>query len=503
MIPLLTLRKALNDPNLLGRVLDGPSWDAWKVLLLAAMGEALTDDERVIFTQLTNRTCEPLQRVEEFAGVIGRRGGKSRAVSVLTTYIAGLCKHPALVPGERGIVLIIAPDQKQADITLDYIEANFRSSPILAQLIDDRIQRALRLTNNIDIEVRASDFRRLRGSTYCCVVADESAFWQNENSSNPDSEILSAVRPGLATTGGPLFMISSPYARRGELWTTYNKHFGPAGDPLILVARGTSRELNPSLPQAVVDRAMERDPAAAAAEYGAQFRTDIENFIGREMVESCVMPGVHEQLPQADCAYHAFCDPSGGSADSFALAIGHRDFAKETIAVDCLREIKPPFSPEIVCGELAQLLKSYHIFTVQGDKYAGVWPREQFSKFDIIYEQSAAPKSELYIGLLPLINSRRIELLDDPRLINQIASLERRTARGGRDSIDHAPGMHDDLANVIAGLAAIIHGRYSGYSLFGPAFDLTDDKEDTAAADERYRQGLAAHIWNTCGHWPT
>jgi hypothetical protein len=29
--------------------------------------------------------------------------------------------------------------------------------------------------------------------------------------------------------------------------------------------------------------------------------------------------------------------------------------------------------------------------------------------------------------------------------------LERRTSRGGRDSIDHAPGSHDDLANAAAG----------------------------------------------------
>jgi nicotinamidase-related amidase len=47
-----------------------------------------------------------------------------------------------------------------------------------------------------------------------------------------DDEILNAVRPGLATTGGPLFMISSPYARRGELWRVFQKHYGGAGDPL-------------------------------------------------------------------------------------------------------------------------------------------------------------------------------------------------------------------------------------------------------------------------------
>ena len=72
------------------------------------MGEQLTDDERAVFKQLTGREHEPGQRVEEFVGVIGRRGGKSRAISVLATHIAGLCEHRNLVPGERGVLLVIA-----------------------------------------------------------------------------------------------------------------------------------------------------------------------------------------------------------------------------------------------------------------------------------------------------------------------------------------------------------------------------------------------------------
>jgi hypothetical protein len=44
-----------------------------------------------------------------------------------------------------------------------------------------------------------------------------------------------------------------------------------------------------------------------------------------------------------------------------------------------------------------------------------------------------------------------VDLLDNDRLVTQLTSLERRTSRGGRDSIDHAPGAHDDLANAMAG----------------------------------------------------
>ena len=57
------------------------------------MGEELNDDERTIFTQLTGREHEPLQRVDEMAIVAGRRGGKSRALSALAVYLAALNDH--------------------------------------------------------------------------------------------------------------------------------------------------------------------------------------------------------------------------------------------------------------------------------------------------------------------------------------------------------------------------------------------------------------------------
>jgi hypothetical protein len=49
----LTVRRALTDRSLLGGVLGGDSWRTWRTLLIAAMGEALNDDERAIFRQLT------------------------------------------------------------------------------------------------------------------------------------------------------------------------------------------------------------------------------------------------------------------------------------------------------------------------------------------------------------------------------------------------------------------------------------------------------------------
>ena len=106
----IPLRDALYDPRLLKHVLAGPSWLPWRVLLIAAMGELLTDAERPVFTKLTGREREPLQRVNELEVVAGRRAGKTSAVAGLATYIATCVDHTdALARGETGVLLAVAP----------------------------------------------------------------------------------------------------------------------------------------------------------------------------------------------------------------------------------------------------------------------------------------------------------------------------------------------------------------------------------------------------------
>jgi hypothetical protein len=100
--------------------------------------------------------------------------------------------------------------------------------------------------------------------------------------------------------------------------------------------------------------------------------------------------------------------------------------------------------------------KSYRCRWVVGDHYAGEFPRELFRKHGISYEVCKTPKSDLFRDLLPLLNSGRITLPRHDRLIAQIVGLERRVSRAGKDSIDHAPGSHDDIANAVAGCAVAL-----------------------------------------------
>ena len=323
----------------------------------------------------------------------------------------------------------------------------------------------MELTNGITLEVRPASFRKLRRPTYVAVIADELAFWYVDTAyANPDVEILNAVEPGLATTGGPLILASSPHARRGALWDVFKRHYGAGGDPLILVAHGASRTLNPTLPQRVVDRALEKDRSRATAEYLAEFRTDVEGFVALEVVESCV--GDHrEMMPAADVTYRAFVDPSGGSEDAMTLAIAHKTTTPdERVIVDAVREVRPPFSPSAVVDDFAVLLKRYRVSKVIGDHYGGEFVREPFRQHGISYELCKQPKSDLFRDMLPLLNSGNITLPRHDRLIAQIVGLERRVSRAGRDSIDHAPGAHDDIANAVSGVVgAIVSGIGSAW----------------------------------------
>ena len=273
------------------------------------------------------------------------------------------------------------------------------------------------------------------------------------------------------------------------MWENYNKHFGKDNDP-ILVWQSSTRDMNQNVPAKLIADALEADPPRAGAEWLAQFRSDVEGFVSREVALACVQQHVYERGPISNITFTAFCDPSGGSVDFMTVAVAHFEHAKQTVIIDAVREVRAPFSPEYVTSEFAALLKSYRCSRVIGDRYAGEWPKEQFSRFGVIYEPAAKPKSELYQDLLALLNSRRIELLDNSRAFNQLNSLERYTSRAGRDSIDHPPGQMDDLINAIAGVASILvtKSRYNVDSMTGW------DVSGTELSSEEHRRRRLGHL---------
>ncbi len=366
----MTILDALDDPQLFGATFtDRASWDAWRAFLAALFGLPMSKAQLACYQAHTGRRGAPTAPAREGWVIAGRRAGKSRAAAVLAVYIAAFRDHrPHLAPGEKATVAVIAADRQQARVVFRYVCGLLDDVPMLRALVVRRTANAIELRNRVVIEVHTCSFRSTRGYSFAAVICDELAFWKADDSASPDTEVLNALRPGLATIPGSLLVaISSPYSRRGVLWTAYEKHHGREDDP-VLVWQAPSLSMNPTLPEAVVAEALDADEPAARAEWLAEFRSDLERFVSVEAVDACTVSGRYELPPTDRVRYVAFCDPSGGSADSMTFAIAHaeeRDGVWVTV-LDCVREVKPPFSPDSVVQEFAAELKRYGVTSVRG-----------------------------------------------------------------------------------------------------------------------------------------
>jgi hypothetical protein len=204
---------------------------------------------------------------------------------------------------------------------------------------------------------------------------------------------------------------------------------------------------------------------------------------------------VRERPPVSGIRYVGHLDPSGGAVDSMTCAIAHLD--GERAVLDVVREVKAPFRPDQVTAEFSALFKQYRVREVRSDRYGAEWVTEAFRKHDLTVKPSEFTSSELFLELLPLINSRQVVLLDTDRVTSQLVNLERRSGRSGRDSIGHPPGLHDDVAVSVAGacqaasaLARCGRTRVGIYSGYGGRVQWLDEKGERPNALKRGRHQI-------------
>jgi len=458
----ISIDQALRDEHLLGAAL-GPSdtWDVWMSVLRAAFGEKLTKSQRLHFDQVAGGREPPARRVRELWAVCGRRSGKTRMSAAMAVFASCFVDYSdRLSPGETGYCVVIAPSRSQARLAFDYCLAFIQQSPILAPLIDNVTSEEIRLRNHITISVHSASFRTIRGRSLVAAVFDEAAFWRSDDAAEPDVEILRACLPALSTVNGMIIGISSPHSQRGLVYARHRDYFGQPGDD-VLVIQAASTVLNPTLDEALIATARRDDPEAASSEWDALFRSDLSTFIDRAIVEGLVETGCHERPYDRSFKYYGFVDMSGGNRDAAALGIAHKEH--DFIVLDVAREVPAPHSPPDVAAEFARIMQAYRVTTCVGDRYAGQWPVDAFHESGIRFVHSPITRSEIYLHCLPHMMAGTIRLLDNTRLVGQIAQLERRATRSGRDQVDHQRGAHDDLANAACGALSIVPAHVSAW----------------------------------------
>jgi hypothetical protein len=459
----------ISDPALLGLAFAGASWDRWRAVLKAAFALPMGGwRDLTLFAQVSGRRALPKRPVKELVACIGRGGGKNSAGAALAVFIATTGDFSRLRPGERGTIMCLATDRDQAGIAFNYIKELVARAPLLAALVKRIDGDRIELRNGAEIIVQTNNTRSPRGRTIACAIYDEAAHWRGEDFANPDVEVDTAIAPGLMRFPGSLkIIISSVHRRAGLLHDKFAQYFGKDNDDTLVVL-GTSRDFNPTLDPAEIDRQVAADPEKAAAEYLSRWRDDLSTFLDRQLVEAAISQGIVSRPRKLGVAYTAFVDPSGGRGDSFTAAIGHRE--DHVCVIDALYEKRAPFASDATIADVAALANSYGVHTVRGDDYGADLTVAAFRRHGIAYRNlrlgdadgnnGKLNRSEIYLNVTSLFTAGRVRLPDSPRLVHQLISLERRASRSsGHDTVDHPPGGHDDLANAACGCLVALAGR--------------------------------------------
>ena len=440
------------------------SWRNWSIALRLAYGLKVkpTEYNKKLVLECTGRTLESFDKTKGIGFktvllLVGRRGGKSK--------ISGLCgafegvlsgREELLSKGEMGLVTIVSPTKLQSQIIKSYTRAALSSKMLNAEVVREE-NWSFELANGVKIQILSGDFRSIRGFSALATICDEVCYFglSEESKIKSDTELIRAVRPGLATTGGKLFAVSTKYSRRGWSYLVWKSNFGN-NEGVSLVWDAPSKLMNPTLDQSVIDAAMQEDKVAARSEFMNEWREDICIFLPREVIEAVVKKGRMELLPDIGLggkSYSGFVDVSGGRQESSAMAIGHKQ--EDKVIIDFAKEYPAPHNPTTVIGLMSERLKRFKITRIVGDNYGGEFPVAIFKQNGIVYERCTMPKSGLYLEFIPTVCSSKIELLDNEKLIHQLSSLERKVRSGGRDIVDHPSGsqFHDDISNAVAGLS--------------------------------------------------
>lgn len=494
----MNIIESLSDPNLLGglpafRNLE--TWTPWLVVLKAIYGLPLKADEAALFRKLTGRSrySPPKGGWQEIVVITGRQSGKTRIAAAVAT-------HEAMMASQQEdrtelYALVVSQDARSSQRTLlSYASVPFETLSVLKDSVVRKTSDTLTLDSGVVLAAYPCRPAAVRGLRAKVVVLDELAFYLSSEGNPTDTEMLRAVRPCLATTGGKLLVLSSPYAQQGALWDLQQQHFGRDESP-VLVFNASAPEMNPVLPADYLDRLKETDPEGYRTEVLGEFRAGLSALLDPHAIDACIDRERRENPYEPQISYRAFTDPAGGNGgDAFTLAIGHR--AADVIVVDVLRAWASPFNPSGVVDEIVALLGKYNLRFVTGDRYAGEWPAEQFRMRRVQYIPADRNKSDLYLDMVAPINSGLLRLPDSPELLREMRGLERRTGRVGKDHVDHRRGGHDDRANVVAGLLSVLPKGTERLNKLAPE-PITDTRElrrlQIKACIDRAMAGRGSH----------
>lgn len=209
---------------------------------------------------------------------LGRQTGK-------TTTIAAKALHFALSNPDT-TTLIVSPSLRQSMIMFGRIESFIYRSKILTRSIVRKTRTIIQFSNGAMIVALPCSEHLLRGYTAHLVICDEAAFM-------PEEVISNVLFPMLATTGGTLILLSTPWGRDN----LFHRAFV---DPAWSVHRVKSSEC-PLIPSEFLEEQRRMMTSEQyAIEYEAEFSEAASAYFSQDLIRSCVLKAQELELEFED-----------------------------------------------------------------------------------------------------------------------------------------------------------------------------------------------------------
>ncbi|MBX3027782.1 hypothetical protein KF840_23045 [bacterium] len=424
----------------------------------ALYGLPLDDNGLALFRACTGREQPRAGGYPAGAVITGRQSGKTQTAGDVVIYTAATA--PADGSADGTYAVLVAQDMRGSmRAAFRYICQAFERVPMLARMVTGRTADALTLANGVTIGVYPCRPAAVRGIRALVAVADELAFYRASDGNPVDVEMLRALTPALATTGGRLLVLSSPYGQAGALWELHRRHFGRE-DSATLVWQASATTMHDGLPADYLERMRDDDPDAYRSEVLGEFRAGLATLLDPEALDACVADW-REQPPRDGVTYVCGADVSGGQRDATAAAVAYRD--GDRVVVAAVRAWPAPHNPETVMAELVDFARRYGCHRITADRYGAQFPQRAAERAGAALIPSELDRSALYLEFLPRVLSGTITVPQEPVLLRELRGLERKRGFGGKDRVDHRPGAHDDRANAVAMAAYLAGGRREGF----------------------------------------
>jgi hypothetical protein len=209
---------------------------------------------------------------------VTRQGGKSTVAALL-----GL--HEALTK-PNALVLAVSPGERQSKLLFRKLMGYYRSlgKPVPA-IVENKL--SLELANGSEVHALPGQEDTIRGfSAVTLLLVDEA--------SRVAEELIAAVRPMLAVSGGRLVTMSTPFGKRGWWWQAWSE--GGADWTRYEIPATKCPRISPAF---LAEERRALPPMWFASEYECQFVEPIDAFFRYRDIEAAASDDVRPLFGEA------------------------------------------------------------------------------------------------------------------------------------------------------------------------------------------------------------